>query len=102
MRLGGSNVELSECQILMERIYGERDRARGAERTLLWMLSEAGEVADSYIKDSERLGPEFADLLAWMLSTCNVLGIDIQKEFVSRYGAGCPRCGQIPCKCPIL
>jgi NTP pyrophosphatase (non-canonical NTP hydrolase) len=97
---GGRVLELSECQRLMARIYGERDAARGAERTLLWMLSEAGEVADAYIKDSKNIGPEFADLLAWMLSTCNVLGIDIQKEFISRYGAGCPRCGQIPCRCP--
>ncbi len=93
-------MELSECQRLMARIYGERDAARGAERTLLWMLSEAGEVADAYIKNSKNIGPEFADLLAWMLSTCNVLGIDIQEEFISRYGAGCPRCRQIPCRCP--
>lgn len=86
----------------MERLYGERDAKRGAERTLLWMLSEAGEVADAYIKGSDKLGHEFADLFAWMLSTCNVLGIDIQKEFIMRYGNGCPRCGKIPCSCPIL
>jgi len=93
-------VELRKCQELMEMIYGERDRARGAERTLLWMLSEAGEVADSYIKNSKNLGSEMADLLAWLLSACNVLKIDIQEEFLSRYSSGCPRCGKLPCICP--
>lgn len=93
-------MELSECQKLMERIYGERDHIRGVEKTLLWMLSEAGEVADSYIKGSKNLGSEMADLLAWMLSACNVLGVDIQEEFLSRYGSGCPRCGKLPCRCP--
>jgi NTP pyrophosphatase (non-canonical NTP hydrolase) len=92
-------MDLKDCQELMRKIYFERDRVRGAERTLLWMLSEAGEVADAYVKRSDRVRSELADLLAWLLSCCNVLGVDLEREFVSRYGAGCPRCGKTPCVC---
>ena len=99
MERRGVLMDLRECQDLMSKIYLERDMRRGPERTILWMLSEAGEVADAYVKDSDQIGRELADLLAWMLSCCNVLGIDLDKEFVSRYGSGCPRCRKMPCVC---
>jgi len=93
-------LDLRDCQRLMWEIYGERDSRRGADRTILWMLSEAGEVADAYVKGSRSLGGEMADLLAWMLSVCNVVGIDLEGEFLSKYSGGCPRCRGTPCTCP--
>jgi NTP pyrophosphatase (non-canonical NTP hydrolase) len=96
-------VHLRELQTLLDRIYGERDRKRGPERTLLWLVSEVGEVSEVLIKgkgSGSSYEVELADALAWLLSFANVVGIDIEGVFLKRYGSGCPRCGSIPCTCP--
>ena len=94
-------MELREIQKLMAEIYLRRDEARGAEKTLIWMLSEAGEVADAFLKGDDRaLRDEVADLLAWLLSFCNVVGIDLEEAILAKYGNGCPICKSKPCKCP--
>jgi len=55
------------------------------------MLSEAGEVADAFLKgDASALEGEVADLLAWLLSFCNVVGIDLERALLAKYGDGCP------------
>lgn len=95
-------MELRDLQRLMAETYLERDRRRGAERTLLWMLSEAGELADAFLKGDETgLREEASDLLAWLLSFCNVVGVDLERAFLEKYGEGCPRCGSKPCRCPM-
>ncbi len=97
-----AEMRLRDIQRLMAEIYLDRDRERGAEKTLLWMLSEAGEVADAFLKNNRvGLECEVADLLAWLLSFCNVVGIDLEEAILARYGAGCPACGSKPCRCPI-
>jgi len=94
-------MNLREIQELMAEIYLDRDRKRGADKTLLWMISEAGEVADAYLKsDRKALENEVADLLAWLLSFCNVIGIDLEEAVLAKYGRGCPNCGSKPCRCP--
>jgi NTP pyrophosphatase (non-canonical NTP hydrolase) len=90
-------AHLRELQALLDRIYGERDRKRGPERTLLWLVSEVlikGKGSGSSYE------VELADTLAWLLSFANVVGVDIEEAFLKRYGSGCPRCGSIPCICP--
>jgi len=95
-------MSLKDLQGLMAEIYLERDKRRGAEKTLIWMLSEAGEVADAFLKEErDALEGEVADLLAWLLSFCNVVGIDLEKAILAKYGGGCPLCGSKPCRCPI-
>jgi len=95
-------MRLRDLQRLMAETYLDRDSRRGAEKTLLWMLSEAGEVADAFLKnDSRGLECEVADLLAWLLSFCNVVGIDLEDAVLARYRSGCPACGSKPCQCPI-
>ncbi|RLG61958.1 nucleotide pyrophosphohydrolase [archaeon] len=95
-------MSLKDLQRLMAEIYLERDERRGAEKTLIWMLSEAGEVADAFLKgERDALEGEVADLLAWLLSFCNVVGIDLEKAVLAKYGGGCPLCGSKPCRCPI-
>lgn len=92
---------MRKLQELMGEIYLERDSMRGADKTLLWMISETGEVADAYLKsDRGALESEVADLLAWLLSFCNVVGIDLEEAILAKYGGGCPNCGSKPCKCP--
>ncbi|MEM1583651.1 MAG: MazG nucleotide pyrophosphohydrolase domain-containing protein [Nitrososphaerota archaeon] len=93
-------MSLAYFQKLMAETYLERDLKRGADKTLLWMMSEAGEVADAFLKkDLEQLKNEVSDLLAWLLSFCNVAGIDLEDAFLEKYGRGCPQCGMKPCTC---
>lgn len=87
-------------QKVIAETYLERDLKRGVEKTLLWMITEAGEVVDAFLKnDSEQIRYEVSDLLAWMLSFCNLVRIDLEEEFVRRYGRGCPQCMRRPCTC---
>jgi NTP pyrophosphatase (non-canonical NTP hydrolase) len=97
-------VELSAFQDLMERTYGDRDRDRGQAATIAWLAEEVGELARAARKGqpAEQLH-ELGDVLAWLASLANQLGLSLD-DAARRYGAagGCPRCGACPCSCPIL
>ena len=41
---------------------------------------------------------ELGDVLAWVASLANQLGISLD-EGASRFADGCPKCGAIPCRC---
>ena len=94
-------MELAEFQDLMRRTYLERDSARGQDAVLRWLVEEVGEVARA-MRHSDRaaLTHELGDVLAWLTSLANVLGIDLA-EAAGRYADGCPKCGSIPCACPV-
>jgi NTP pyrophosphatase (non-canonical NTP hydrolase) len=93
-------VTLAELQAVIERTYGERDRARGVPASVAWIAEEVGELAQAVRKGTPgEQRHEFADVLAWVASLANQLGIDLTAA-VERYAAGCPRCGSIPCACP--
>jgi NTP pyrophosphatase (non-canonical NTP hydrolase) len=93
-------MTLSELQDLIERTYGERDRARGVPSTVAWLCEEVGELAQAVRKGThEQREAEFADVVAWVASLANQVGVDLERA-VSRYGQGCPRCATLPCSCP--
>ena len=84
---------------MIERTFGERDRRRGVPASVAWLAEEVGELAQAVRKgtaDEQR--HEFADVLAWVASLANQLGVDLSAA-VDRYAAGCPRCRSIPCAC---
>ena len=84
----------------MERTYGERDRARGMAATVAHLAEEVGELARAARKGTrEEQVHELADVLAWIASLAEQLGIPLD-EAVCRYQAGCPRCSSSPCGCP--
>jgi NTP pyrophosphatase (non-canonical NTP hydrolase) len=92
-------TDLSELQGLMERTYGERDRARGMTATVAWLAEEMGELAKAVRKGSrEEQVHELGDTLAWLASLANQLDITLD-ESLARYRAGCPRCNAAPCQC---
>ena len=92
-------MELAHLQDLMERTYGERDRARGVPATVAWLAEELGELAQAARKGTaDQQLHELGDVLAWMASLANQLGLSME-EAASRYAAGCPRCGARPCGC---
>ena len=93
-------VDLDEFQHLIEETFGERDRARGVPSSVAWIAEEVGELAQAVRKGSRAdQVHEFADVLAWLASLANQLGVDLE-DAIERYANGCPRCASIPCTCP--
>lgn len=91
---------LSGLQAQVAATYGARDAARGIPSTIAWIAEEVGELAQAVRKGThEQRLHEFGDVLAWVASLANQVGVDL-REAVQRYADGCPRCGGIPCQCP--
>jgi len=92
-------VDLGELQLLMARTYGERDAQRGLPATVAWLAEEVGELAQAVRKGTrEQQTVELGDVLAWLASLANQLGIELD-EAAARYAGGCPKCGGNPCAC---
>jgi NTP pyrophosphatase (non-canonical NTP hydrolase) len=93
-------VEIREFQGLINRMYSDKDRARGAAKTFLWFAEEVGELASAIARhdDPENLKGEFADVLAWLVTLANVEGVDLE-EAIRKFTTGCPGCGQVVCRC---
>lgn len=86
----------------IERLYLERDSARGVARTYLWFVEEVGELARSLLTQdpaSQSEAEEFADCLAWLSTLASLRGVDLASAAWGKYGAGCPRCHATPCSC---
>jgi NTP pyrophosphatase (non-canonical NTP hydrolase) len=96
-----NQVSLADFQQLIRRMYHEKDVARGVEGTFMWLMEEIGELATALRSGSheERVG-EFADVLAWLTTIANVVGVDLTEAVLQKYGAGCPGCGRLVCNCP--
>jgi NTP pyrophosphatase (non-canonical NTP hydrolase) len=93
-------VDLDDFQRLIEETFGSRDRARGVPSSVAWLAEEVGELAQAVRKGShdDRVH-EFADVLAWLASLANQVGVDLSVA-AQGYANGCPRCEAIPCACP--
>jgi NTP pyrophosphatase (non-canonical NTP hydrolase) len=64
-----------------------------------WLAEEVGELAQAVRKGSrEQQLHEFADVMAWVATLANQMGIDLN-EAVARYANGCPTCSALPCVC---
>ncbi|NIP85704.1 MAG: nucleotide pyrophosphohydrolase [Planctomycetales bacterium] len=81
-------------------MYYDKDAARGADATFLWLVEEIGELA-AVVRDgtAEQRREEFADVLAWLVTIANILGVDLTAAVAEKYAAGCPGCGQFVCAC---
>ena len=93
-------MHLRELQQLIDRMYSDKDRARGPAKTFLWFVEEVGELARAIAKreDPANLAEEFADVLAWLVTLANVEGVDLE-EAIKKFTGGCPGCGQFICRC---
>lgn len=93
-------MRIRELQKLIESIYGDRDSARGVEGTFMWFTEEVGELSRA-LRDgtaAER-SAEFADVLAWLITLASLANVDLEAAVEEKYGKGCPRCEQTPCRC---
>jgi NTP pyrophosphatase (non-canonical NTP hydrolase) len=93
-------VNFTELQDVIEQTYGPRDRERGVPSTVAWLCEEVGELAQAVRKgDRDQQRAEFADVLAWVATLANQMGIDLDVA-IERYAMGCPKCAALPCRCP--
>ena len=92
-------MEIRDFQRSIERIYFEKDSARGIEGTFRWFVEEVGELARAVRHgDPDRLSDEFADVLAWLSTMASICQVDLEKAS-RKYARGCPKCGRTPCAC---
>lgn len=92
-------MDLTRLQHVIEETYGERDRERGVPSTVAWLTEELGELAQAVRKGTtDQQIHEFADVLAWVASLANQMGVDLDAA-IQRYAEGCPRCAARPCAC---
>jgi len=94
-------MHIREFQKNIEKIYFERDKARGLAGTYLWFQEEVGELTRALNRgEKQDLAGEFADVLAWLSTLAALTGIDLE-EAANKYGDGCPSCRKTPCNCPV-
>ncbi|MFZ5829646.1 MAG: MazG nucleotide pyrophosphohydrolase domain-containing protein [Planctomycetota bacterium] len=92
---------LAEFQQLIRKMYMEKDVARGPEGTFMWLMEEVGELAAALRSGTrDEQAAEFADVIAWLATIANVMGVDLTEAVMEKYGRGCPGCGQFVCTCP--
>lgn len=93
-------ITLAEFQQLIREMYLPKDVARGVDGTFMWLVEEIGELASALREGTpnEQQG-EFADVLAWLTTIANVVGVDLTEAVRKKYGDGCPGCGQFACRC---
>ncbi len=84
-------MEISAFQDLMDELYGESDRARGVPSTVSWLCEEVGELAQAVRKGTpEQQLHEFGDVLAWVASLANQMGLSLQ-DAADRYVVDPPK-----------
>ncbi len=97
------NHSIYNFQKLMKDLYYNRDSKRGIDKCLLWLQSEQGELIDAYMEGhTGKMEEEVADILAWLCSVCNLLGIDLETAAWKKYPQNCPKCMSNPCNCENL
>ncbi len=91
---------LPQLQRVIRDTYGQKDGRRGVEGTFMWFMEEVGELAAALRGGNPReQAAEFADVLAWLATMANIVGVDLDAAVQEKYGNGCPGCRQSPCKC---
>lgn len=100
---------LGQWSTHLNGLYGEKNRQRGIENVINRLFKEVSELlslqmgisraTDSLGKIEEDFALELADTLAWTIAVANLLGIDIEKATLDRFGQGCWNCHQNPCIC---
>ena len=70
----------------IEKLYYEKDAARGWAPTFVWFMEEVGELARALHRDDqENLAEEFADVAAWLVSLASLRGIDLEAAAAAKY-----------------
>jgi NTP pyrophosphatase (non-canonical NTP hydrolase) len=95
-------MKIEEAQEMMRKIYLERDRTRGIDRTVLRTFQELAELSEAIFSNEKKqdIADELGDVFAWICSLANLLDVDLGEAFYSKYSNVCSRCKKSPCVCP--
>jgi NTP pyrophosphatase (non-canonical NTP hydrolase) len=97
----GHQITFADFQSLIRDMYLRKDLARGVDGTFMWLVEEVGELAAALREGThQEQMEEFADVMAWLTTIANVVGVDLGEAIRRKYGSGCPGCGQLVCTCP--
>ncbi len=67
----------------------------------MWLVEEVGELGRALRSGNrDEIAGEFADVLAWTSTMASLFGMDLEQTALDKYGQGCPKCEQVPCRCP--
>jgi NTP pyrophosphatase (non-canonical NTP hydrolase) len=73
-------MQIHEFQEMMKRLYFKRDSERGVNGTFNWLVDEVAELGEELKgTDKEATEKEFADVIAWLASLANIMGIDLEE-----------------------
>jgi len=93
-------MHIREFQEMMKKIYFKRDSKRGTKGIIDWLVDEVEELREAIeIGNKKEIEKEFADVIAWLASLANVIGIDLEDATLEKYPGKCPKCLHAPCKC---
>ena len=93
-------LQIHEFQEMMKQLYFKRDSERGIKGTFNWLVDEVAELGEEIKgKDKGATEKEFADVIAWLASLANIIGIDLEKAALNKYNFKCPKCQSSPCAC---
>ncbi len=93
-------MTVQEFQQQIERLYFEKDRGRGWQETFIWFVEEVGELGRALRSEGrEEIEAEFADVFAWLATLASIFEVDLEAAATAKYGGGCPKCRQTPCRC---
>ncbi len=95
-------MRIQEFQKMMRDLYYSRDSKRGVEGTFNWLVDEVAELGEELKgSDKQAMEKEFADVIAWLASLANIMGVNLEQAALSKYNNKCPKCKQSPCQCPF-
>jgi NTP pyrophosphatase (non-canonical NTP hydrolase) len=79
-------MEIKVLQKALREEYYARDRERGVEKNVLWLVEEVGELAEAVLKKGKNsIEEEIADVIAWTISVANLLGVDVEEALTKKY-----------------
>ncbi len=100
---------LRQWSLHFRRLYGEANHRRGIENILNRLFREVSEISGLQMRlprlaltlaeIEDEFALECADALAWTIAIANELGVDLETEFLKRFGGNCRQCNCIPCEC---
>jgi NTP pyrophosphatase (non-canonical NTP hydrolase) len=94
-------MQIRGFQEMMKTLYFPRALQRGVKGNYDWLVDEVQELGEALQgTDREATEKEFADVIAWLASLANVVGIDLEKAALNKYPHKCPKCQSSPCQCP--
>lgn len=68
--------------------------------TFKWLVDEVEELGEELNgANKEAAEKEFADVIAWLASLANIMGIDLERAALNKYDNKCPKCQGSPCFC---